>query len=211
MSIDLAKHVFGAGEGEKLNWGGPAAGNVTIMIDPDNSGPTDLCVLTQSLDPGSVVPVHHHEKAEQVLYIVSGGGQISLGDRQVEARAGATVRPERSCSRNRKHRRRPADDSGDHLAPRLPGHLSRDAQPLGAFGRRHRSDRYEVRHRRPSDRRFVAPKGFRAFAQQGAMAAHRATADERPTAPSRPLPAFQRGLTSCSSVEQRGSCGCRLR
>jgi mannose-6-phosphate isomerase-like protein (cupin superfamily) len=91
MSVDLAKHVFGTGEGEQLRWGGPAAGSVTIMVDPENSGPTDLCVLTQSLDPGSAVPVHRHEKAEQVLFIVSGGGQISLADRRVEARAGATV------------------------------------------------------------------------------------------------------------------------
>jgi mannose-6-phosphate isomerase-like protein (cupin superfamily) len=91
MSVDLAKHVFKAGDGEQLRWGGPAAGSVTIMVDPDNSGPTDLCVLIQSLDPGAVVPIHHHEKAEQVLFIVSGSGQITLADHRVEARAGATV------------------------------------------------------------------------------------------------------------------------
>ena len=91
MGVDLAKHVFKEGEGEHLRWGGPAAGSVTIMVDPGNSGPTDLCVLTQSLDPGSVVPVHHHEKAEQVLFIVSGVGEIYLASRRVEARAGSTV------------------------------------------------------------------------------------------------------------------------
>lgn len=91
MSLDPAKHVFGPGEGEHLRWTGPAAGKVTILIDPQNAGPTGLCVLTQSLDPGSMVPVHHHEKAEQVLFIVSGHGRISLEDHEFEARPGATV------------------------------------------------------------------------------------------------------------------------
>jgi mannose-6-phosphate isomerase-like protein (cupin superfamily) len=38
-----------------------------------------------------MVPVHHHEKAEQVLFVVSGSGEITLGDQNVEARPGATV------------------------------------------------------------------------------------------------------------------------
>ena len=91
MSLDLAKHVFAPGEGEHLAWGGPAAGQVTIMIDPANSGPTGLCALSQTLDPGSVVPVHHHEKAEQVLFIVSGSGEVSIADQKVEASSGVTV------------------------------------------------------------------------------------------------------------------------
>ena len=91
MSLDLAKHVFAPGEGEYLAWGGPAAGQVTIMIDPANSGSTDVCVLSQTLDPGSVVPVHHHEKAEQVLFIVSGRGEVSIADHQVEVGPGVTV------------------------------------------------------------------------------------------------------------------------
>jgi mannose-6-phosphate isomerase-like protein (cupin superfamily) len=91
MSFDLEKHLFEPGEGEYLHWGGPAAGRVTIMVDPTISGPTGLCVLTQSLDPGSVVPVHHHERAEQVLFIISGRGQVSLADHQVEAGPGFTV------------------------------------------------------------------------------------------------------------------------
>ena len=91
MGIDLTKHVFDPGEGEHLRWGGPAAGSVTILVDPQNSPPTELCVLTQSLDVGSAVPVHHHEEAEQVLVIVSGRAEISLAGQQVGAAAGATV------------------------------------------------------------------------------------------------------------------------
>ena len=61
------------------------------MIDPGLSGPTDLCVLTQSLAPGSVVPTHHHVTAEQVLFVVSGSGQISLDGSLLEAQTGTTV------------------------------------------------------------------------------------------------------------------------
>ena len=91
MSFDIAKHVFAPDEGEHLEWHGPVAGQVTIMIDPENSGPTGLCVLTQTLDPGAMVPVHRHEKAEQVLYILSGRGKVSIAGHEIEAKPGVTV------------------------------------------------------------------------------------------------------------------------
>lgn len=91
MSIDLAKHVFEPGEGERLHWGGPAAGRVNILVDPRRSPSTGLCVLAQTLDAGSAVPVHHHEEAEQVLFIVSGRAEITLAGQGVEAGPGATV------------------------------------------------------------------------------------------------------------------------
>jgi len=91
MAVDLDKHIVPPGGGEQLRWGGPAAGGVTILVDPANTGETSLCVLTQTLDPGAMVPPHHHEKAEQVLFVVSGRGAITLGDRKVEAGPGATV------------------------------------------------------------------------------------------------------------------------
>jgi mannose-6-phosphate isomerase-like protein (cupin superfamily) len=98
MEIDLTNHVFNPGEGELLHWGGPAAGSVTIMVDPQNSPPTDLCVLTQSLDVGSAIPVHHHEEAEQVLVIVSGRADILLAGQRIEAAAGSTVHVPKSIA-----------------------------------------------------------------------------------------------------------------
>ena len=91
MAIDLDRSIVTPGGGERLHWGGPAAGAVTILVDPKNTGETSFCVLVQTLDPGAMVPPHHHEKAEQVLFVVSGRGAITLGDRQVEAAPGATV------------------------------------------------------------------------------------------------------------------------
>ena len=91
MAVDLDRHVVTAGGGERLHWSGPAAGAVTILVDPKNSGETSFCVLVQTLDPGAMVPPHHHENAEQVLFVVSGQGTITLADRQLEASPGATV------------------------------------------------------------------------------------------------------------------------
>lgn len=38
---------------------GPTAGSITILVDPANTGKTDLCTLIQTLNPGAAVPVHH--------------------------------------------------------------------------------------------------------------------------------------------------------
>lgn len=91
MAVDLDKHIVPPGGGEQLHWGGPAAGSVTILVDPSNTGETTFCVLTQTLDPGALVPPHHHQKAEQVLFVVSGRGAITLGDHEVEASPGSAV------------------------------------------------------------------------------------------------------------------------
>jgi len=91
MATDLARHIVPSDGGEQLRWSGPAAGGVTILVDPTNTGETSFCVLTQTLEPGAMVPPHHHAKAEQVLFVVSGRGAITLGDHEIEAAPGATV------------------------------------------------------------------------------------------------------------------------
>ena len=91
MSIDLAKHVLAPGEGEVLEMHGPTAGNITILVDPTNTGETCLCTLIQTLEPDAAVPVHRHELAEQVLYFLSGHGKASLDGKQVEVTSGTTI------------------------------------------------------------------------------------------------------------------------
>jgi len=91
MNLDLAKHVLAPGEGEMIEMRGPTAGSITILVDPMNSGRSDLCVLIQALNPGAAVPVHRHERAEQVLHFLSGRGTVSIAGREVEAKPGTTV------------------------------------------------------------------------------------------------------------------------
>lgn len=89
--VELAKHVCRPGEGERIEMRGPTAGSITILVDPANTGTTDLCALIQTLDPGAAVPVHRHDKAEQVLHFLSGRGTVVLGEHEVEAISGTTV------------------------------------------------------------------------------------------------------------------------
>jgi len=89
--MDLLKHVVVAGEGELIEMHGPTAGSISILVDPAKTGKTDLCVLIQTLDPGAAVPVHRHEKAEQVLHFLSGCGTVSLSGHETKAEPGTTV------------------------------------------------------------------------------------------------------------------------
>ena len=91
MSIDLAKHVIVPGEGEVLEMHGPTAGKITILVDPTNTGDTGLCTLIQTLDPGAAVPVHRHEKAEQVLFFLLGVGKASIAGHEINAVPGTTI------------------------------------------------------------------------------------------------------------------------
>jgi mannose-6-phosphate isomerase-like protein (cupin superfamily) len=89
--IDLAKHVRRPGEGEHIEMHGPTAGTITILVDPANTGTTDLCALIQTLNPGAAVPVHRHNRAEQILHFLAGRGTVILGEHEVDANPGLTV------------------------------------------------------------------------------------------------------------------------
>ena len=98
MSFKLTEHVIAPGEGEVLEMHGPTAGKITILVDPVNSGETGLCTLIQTLDPGAAVPVHRHEKAEQVLFFLSGVGKVSIAGYEIDAVPGTTVHVPRSIA-----------------------------------------------------------------------------------------------------------------
>ena len=91
MSIELAKHVVAPDGGELLEMHGPTAGTIRILVDPTNTGDTGLCTLIQSLNPGAAVPVHRHEKAEQVLFFLLGVGKASIAGHEIDAVPGTTI------------------------------------------------------------------------------------------------------------------------
>jgi quercetin dioxygenase-like cupin family protein len=91
MNLDLSKHVMAAGAGELIEMYGPTAGSITILVDPVNTGKTNLCTLIQKLNPGAAVPVHKHDQAEQVLYFLSGCCTVSISRQKIEVKPGTTV------------------------------------------------------------------------------------------------------------------------
>ncbi len=48
-------------------------------------------MITQQMAPGSSIPVHLHEKEDELIFIQSGEGTARLGDERVPLRAGSTL------------------------------------------------------------------------------------------------------------------------
>jgi mannose-6-phosphate isomerase-like protein (cupin superfamily) len=91
MSVNLSKYVMTPGQGEVITLGPPNAGKIIILVDPKNTGETRFCMLIQVLNPGAVVPVHLHEREEQILFFYAGHGKATLDDKDMEVSPGTTV------------------------------------------------------------------------------------------------------------------------
>lgn len=62
---------------------------VRIKIAPPGGGTFGM--ITQDVSPGTVIPVHLHEKEDEIIFIRSGAGEAVLGDVRVDLRAGSTL------------------------------------------------------------------------------------------------------------------------
>lgn len=82
--------ILAADQGE-LYYLGRRRSPTLIKVDPKVAGSRHLFMLTEVLPPGTGVPVHRHTHDEEILFIHAGTVTVTLGDRQTEARAGATV------------------------------------------------------------------------------------------------------------------------
>lgn len=63
---------------------------VRIKVSPAN-GPGRLAMITQDVSPGTTIPVHLHEKEDEIIFIQSGTGDATLNDRRIELAAGAAL------------------------------------------------------------------------------------------------------------------------
>ena len=62
-----------------------------LKIGPKTSGSKHLFVFTEDVAPGAVIPRHRHHGEQEVVLIETGSAHVWLGDREYDARAGATV------------------------------------------------------------------------------------------------------------------------
>lgn len=91
-NADITRYVRQPGQGELIQMYGPTAGSIRLLVDPENSGDgAGLCTLIQTLDRGAAVPMHRHDKAEQVLYFLDGTGTVSVLGVEVPAEPGTVV------------------------------------------------------------------------------------------------------------------------
>jgi mannose-6-phosphate isomerase-like protein (cupin superfamily) len=58
--------------------------SVHMMIEPASAGTQRLAMGIETVDPGSQIPVHVHEHAEEILFVYAGHGRARVGDDEVE-------------------------------------------------------------------------------------------------------------------------------
>jgi quercetin dioxygenase-like cupin family protein len=80
-------YVLGATDGERMI---NSSGEVVIKVDPDRSS-NDLALGTQLVPPGVGIPRHVHACWDEVIYVLDGGGIVTLNDERAPLQKGATV------------------------------------------------------------------------------------------------------------------------
>lgn len=84
-------------QGEKLYWrplsseppGLPE--EYILKVTPENSGSTHLLFGTEDIEPGGRIDRHHHLQQDEIVFIQSGNGTVTLNDKEYPFRGGATV------------------------------------------------------------------------------------------------------------------------
>ena len=61
------------------------------LMDRTTSGITQCSLAEETLPPGMAVRLHHHRKLEEIYYLVSGGGIMTVGDESRQVSAGDAI------------------------------------------------------------------------------------------------------------------------
>jgi mannose-6-phosphate isomerase-like protein (cupin superfamily) len=77
-----------AAEGD-LVYVGRTRDPVRIKVSPPTGGRFGM--ITQDVAPGAVIPIHLHEKEDEIIFIQSGEGTATLGDHHLKLTAGSTL------------------------------------------------------------------------------------------------------------------------
>lgn len=64
---------------------------IRTLIDRTTSQVTQCSLAEEVLPPGLAVTPHHHNQLEEIYYILSGGGVMTVGDEKREVGAGDAV------------------------------------------------------------------------------------------------------------------------
>lgn len=75
----------------------PHGSEIRPLIDRTTSDITQCSLAEEVLPPGRAVAPHHHRELEEIYYILSGRGMMSVGDEKREVSAGDAVYVPRSA------------------------------------------------------------------------------------------------------------------
>ena len=78
-----------AGDGQRI----PLAGGreLTIKVDSQLTPGVRMSMVTEDLPPGAEIQVHLHEREDEIIFIRTGRGMATLGNREVPVGPGATI------------------------------------------------------------------------------------------------------------------------
>jgi len=83
--------ILAANEGEQREFRTRPGVTFTLKIGPKNGGSESMAVVTEDMAPGDKIPTHKHPHADELIFIQSGTGQVTVGDHTGTVRAGAIV------------------------------------------------------------------------------------------------------------------------
>ena len=69
----------------------PHGSEIRPLIDRTTSSVTQCSLAEEMLPPGRAVTPHHHREIEEIYYVVSGQGLMTVGDDTREVNAGDAV------------------------------------------------------------------------------------------------------------------------
>jgi mannose-6-phosphate isomerase-like protein (cupin superfamily) len=69
----------------------PHGSEIRPLIDRTTSAVTRCSLAEETLPPGCAVTPHHHREIEEIYYLVSGTGVMTVGDEMREVSAGDAV------------------------------------------------------------------------------------------------------------------------
>ena len=68
---------------------GPSRDPVRIKVSPSGQG--RFAMIAQQMAPGSRIPIHLHEREDEIIFIHSGNGTATLGEKQSTIGAGSVL------------------------------------------------------------------------------------------------------------------------
>ena len=83
--------ILAPSEGERRAFRTRPGVTFTVKVDPKNGGSEHMVVVTEDMAPGDRIPIHRHPHGDELIFIQSGTGRVTLGDKVQEARAGTVV------------------------------------------------------------------------------------------------------------------------
>jgi mannose-6-phosphate isomerase-like protein (cupin superfamily) len=78
------RRIFGKGDSETRDADDGFPRRVHLMVEPATAGAEHLAMGTEDVHPGSQIPVHVHDHAEEILFIYAGSARARIGDEEVE-------------------------------------------------------------------------------------------------------------------------------